>query len=231
MKLLASDYDDTFYVSEEGIKENIEKVKEFKKDNIFLIATGRSYEEFMEKDNIYHIPYDYLILNHGTTIIKEGKVIYSKYINYSILEELIKDLNVEISKYYRISNEIEMDNHELTPYTNKVRVKYYDKEYAKEKCNFITNKYGKYVTSHYVSKGYALEIVNNNVDKSIAIEYVRNLEGINKQDVYTVGDGVTDKLMLTTFNGFKMENSCLEIEKLDISKVSSVSELIDIMGS
>ena len=37
--------------------------------------------------------------------------------------------------------------------------------------------------------------------------------------------------MLTTFNGFKMENSCLEIEKLDISKVSSVSELIDIMGS
>ena len=143
----------------------------------------------------------------------------------------IKDLNVEISKYYRISNEIEMDNHELTPYTNKVRVKYYDKEYAKEKCNFITNKYGKYVTSHYVSKGYALEIVNNNVDKSIAIEYVRNLEGINKQDVYTVGDGVTDKLMLTTFNGFKMENSCLEIEKLDISKVSSVSELIDIMGS
>lgn len=231
MKLLASDYDDTFYVSEEGIKENIEKVKEFKKDNIFLIATGRSYEEFMEKDNIYHIPYDYLILNHGTTIIKEGKVIYSKYINYSILEELIKDLNVEISKYYRISNEIEMDNHELTPYTNKVRVKYYDKEYAKEKCNFITNKYGKYVTSHYVSKGYALEIVNNNVDKSIAIEYVRNLEGINKKDVYTVGDGVTDKLMLTTFNGFKMENSCLEIEKLDISKVSSVSELIDIMGS
>lgn len=231
MKLLASDYDDTFYVSEEGIKENIEKVKEFKKDNIFLIATGRSYEEFMDKDNIYHIPYDYLILNHGTTIIKEGKVIYSKYINYSILEELIKDLNVEISKYYRISNEIEMDNHELTPYTNKVRVKYYDKEYAKEKCNFITNKYGKYVTSHYVSKGYALEIVNNNVDKSIAIEYVRNLEGINKKDVYTVGDGVTDKLMLTTFNGFKMENSCLEIEKLDISKVSSVSELIDIIGS
>lgn len=231
MKLLASDYDDTFYVSEEGIKENIKKVKEFKKDNIFLIATGRSYEEFMDKDNIYHIPYDYLIINHGTTIVKDGKVIYSKYIDYSILEELIKDLNVEISKYYRISNEIEMDNHELTPYTNKVRVKYYDKEYAKEKCNFITNKYGKYVTSHYVSKGYALEIVNNNVDKSIAIEYVRNLEGINKKDVYTVGDGVTDKLMLTTFNGFKMENSCLEIEKLDISKVSSVSELIDIMGS
>lgn len=231
MKLLASDYDDTFYVSEEGIKENIEKVKEFKKDNIFLIATGRSYEEFMDKDNIYHIPYDYLIINHGTTIVKDGKVIYSKYIDYSILEELLRDLNVDTAKYYNISNEIEMDNHELTTYTNKIRVKYYDKEYAKEKCNFITNKYGEYVTSHYVSKGYALEIVNNNVDKSIAIEYVRNLEGINKKDVYTVGDGVTDKLMLTTFNGFKMENSCLEIEKLDISKVSSVSELIDIMGS
>lgn len=231
MKLLASDYDDTFYVSEEGIKENIEKVKEFKKDNIFLIATGRSYEEFMVKDNIYHIPYDYLIINHGTTIIKNGKAIYSKYIDYSILEELLKDLNVVAAKYYNISNEIEMDNHELTTYTNKIRVRYYDKEYAKEMCDFITNKYGKYVTSYYVSKGYALEIVNKSVDKSTAIDYVRNLEGIDKKDVYTVGDGVTDKLMLTTFNGFKMENSCLEIEKLDISKVSSVSELIDIIGN
>ena len=79
MKLLASDYDNTFYISDEDIVKNINKVKKFRKNNIFLIATGRSYEEFMEKDNIYHIPYDYLILNHGTTIIKEGKVIYSKY--------------------------------------------------------------------------------------------------------------------------------------------------------
>ena len=96
MKLLASDYDDTFYVSEEGIKENIEKVKEFKKDNIFLIATGRSYEEFMEKDNIYHIPYDYLILNHGTTIIKEGKVIYldNNYFGMSANLKVIEGLDM-----------------------------------------------------------------------------------------------------------------------------------------
>lgn len=48
MRLLASDYDDTFYLSDEGIKNNILKVKEFMKNNIFVIATGRSYQEFIK---------------------------------------------------------------------------------------------------------------------------------------------------------------------------------------
>ena len=42
MKLLASDYDNTFYISDEDIVKNINKVKKFRKNTLFLIATGRS---------------------------------------------------------------------------------------------------------------------------------------------------------------------------------------------
>lgn len=229
MRLLASDYDDTFYLSDEGIKNNILKVKEFMKNNIFVIATGRSYQEFIKKDKIYHIPYNYLIINHGTTILKNNKIIYSKYIDENILKDLINDLKVDKCEYYSFSSESDFDTNVLPNKTNKIRIKYFDKRFAKSMNDLVNEKYSDYVKCYYVSKGYALEIVNRVVDKSTAIEFIRNLEGINKSDVFAVGDGVTDRGMLTLFNGYKMKNSVYEIKDLEVSEIDSVSELIDMI--
>ena len=42
-KMLVSDYDQTFYLNDKDIIENINAVREFReKGNIFVIATGRS---------------------------------------------------------------------------------------------------------------------------------------------------------------------------------------------
>ena len=58
-KILASDYDGTFYTSDEEIYENINSVKEFReRDNIFIIATGRSYYDFNKKLQIYPMEFD-----------------------------------------------------------------------------------------------------------------------------------------------------------------------------
>ena len=43
MKLLVCDYDQTFYTNELDIQENIKWSHLFMKDNIFMIATGRSF--------------------------------------------------------------------------------------------------------------------------------------------------------------------------------------------
>lgn len=40
-KILVSDYDNTFYINDTDIKNNIDKVNKFRnKNNIFVIATG-----------------------------------------------------------------------------------------------------------------------------------------------------------------------------------------------
>ena len=44
MKFLISDYDLTYDID---IKTNIEKTKEFMKNNLFSIATGRTYQGFL----------------------------------------------------------------------------------------------------------------------------------------------------------------------------------------
>lgn len=69
-KILVSDYDRTFYLNKEGIKKNIETVEKFRKNgNLFVIATGRSFLDFKRKQYKYHFDYDYVILNHGATIL------------------------------------------------------------------------------------------------------------------------------------------------------------------
>ena len=48
-KILVSDYDDTLFIDEEGIKENIKLLKKWmRKKNIVVIATGRSYYDMMK---------------------------------------------------------------------------------------------------------------------------------------------------------------------------------------
>ena len=59
-KLLVSDYDQTFYINDEDIEKNKIAVNEFRsKGNIFVIATGRSYDDFMKKKK--HIPFRHTV--------------------------------------------------------------------------------------------------------------------------------------------------------------------------
>lgn len=95
-KLLASDYDNTFYINDNDIKNNIQKVESFRnKNNIFAIATGRSYYDFTEDLKKYPIKYDYLIINQGATILdSNGTIIENYIIDNNIKNILIKDLEL-----------------------------------------------------------------------------------------------------------------------------------------
>ena len=87
-KILVSDYDQTFYLNDEDIEKNKKSVEEFrKKGNIFVFATGRSYFDFMNKAEQYKLKWDYLIINHGATIL-EGEGSYEhceRYVVYSVV--------------------------------------------------------------------------------------------------------------------------------------------------
>lgn len=87
-KIIVSDYDETFYINDEDIEKNKIAVREFEqKGNLFIIATGRSYLDFKNKVKDYHINYNYVILNHGATIIdRNDNIIY----NFPIDNEVIK---------------------------------------------------------------------------------------------------------------------------------------------
>lgn len=227
MKMLVSDYDQTFYLNDDDIEINKKEIKKFRESgNIFVIATGRSYFDFNNKKDLYGIEYDYVILNHGATILdSKNNIIYNFAINNNIIPELKNDLDIEkVLKTFccsELESRVDFDYKDLT----KIHVKYNDKETAMNISNKLNEKYFGFINAYFVT-GNAIEIISSNIDKSRAIELLINDLDINKENVYTIGDGYSDIEMIRNFNGCCMSESVEELKAIATNEYISVSELV-----
>ena len=227
-KILVSDYDQTFYLNDEDIEKNKKSVEEFrKKGNIFVFATGRSYFDFMNKAEQYKLKWDYLIINHGATILDKNNNIISNYtIDNDVIKNIKKDLEIEKAiKYFCCNLEnsrTDFNDKDLT----KIYAKY-EKDKAEQINSLINKKYSEFVNCYLVS-GNAVEIISNKTCKSHAISKIAQIEKITPDRIYTVGDGYSDIEMIKNYNGYCMEKSVQELLKICNGKiVKSVSELIE----
>lgn len=227
-KILVSDYDQTFYLNDEDIEKNKVAVSEFRqKGNIFVIATGRSYFDFKNKKDLYNIDYDYLVINHGATVLDSNNNIAHNFcINNKIVNDLKLDLEIEKTEKIFCCSELEsrvdFDYKNLT----KIHVKYKDKETAMKINSKINEKYAKDINAYFVKEN-AIEIISRETDKSLAIELLLHNLSIDKSHVYTIGDGYSDIEMIRNFNGYCMEESVDELKALAKKKVASVSVLVN----
>ena len=227
--ILASDYDQTFYLNDEDIEKNKKAIELFKeKENIFIIATGRSYFDFNNKKNLYNIKYDYLIINHGATILdSHDNVMYNYVINNDIVNELKKDLELEKSSEIfccsKFESRVDFEHQNLT----KIHVKYNETNDAIRINSKMKEKYSKYINSYLVSNLKSIEIISNEIDKSLAIEKVAKDLNINENNIFTVGDGYSDIEMVKKFNGYCMKESVEDLKKIAKKEVNSVSEIVE----
>ena len=226
-KILVSDYDQTFYLNDHDIEINKKEVENFKKyGNIFIIATGRSFLDFKSKVNAYDINYDYVILNHGATVLdKYDNIIF----NFPICNEVIKNIKKDVFLEECINNFCCSELKSRVDFTHKnltkIHIKYATKDKAIQVNNKIISKYSKYVISYYVTSN-SIEIISNKTNKSDAIKLLTQNLNVNNIDVYSIGDGYSDIEMVKDFNGYCMKNSVNELKQVAISEVETVSELI-----
>lgn len=226
-KLLVSDYDQTFYINDEDIEKNKIAVNEFrKKGNIFVIATGRSYADFMKKKNQYNIEYDYLIINHGATILdKKENIIFNEKIPNEILDSLKFDLHIENSERNFccsiLESRVEFEHKNLT----KIHVKYNDLEYSNKILKKLEEKYNSFLNSYLVS-GNSIEIISKNANKSKAIKLLSKEIEIVQEEIYTIGDSYSDFEMVKDYNGYAMKESVDGLKNVALEEIDSVSDLI-----
>lgn len=229
-KILVSDYDQTFYLNDEDIEKNKKSVENFRKqENIFIFATGRSYFDFMNKAEQYKLKWDYLIINHGATILDKNNNIISNYtIDNDVIKNIKKDLEIEKAiKYFCCNLENSRTNFDDKDLT-KIHAKY-EKNKAEQINSLINKKYSEFVNCYLVS-GNAVEIISNKTSKSNAIEEIVQIEKVNRENIFTLGDGYSDIEMIKNYNGYCMEKSVQELLKICNGKiVKNVSELIEKM--
>jgi HAD superfamily hydrolase (TIGR01484 family) len=235
-KIIISDFDKTLYCDEENLKINIEKISGFRnKGNLFVIATGRSFKSLEEKLKKYSIPFDYLILSHGTVILDKNKELILNYnIENNIVENIINHIEVfkeEISsiKIFDIYDEdVEISSKIIT----KFRVLTKSIDGANEISNYINKNFGKFVKSYVIDahKYIFTEIISIDTDKGNAIEKILKLENIEDKNVYAIGDGSNDIEMISKYNGFGMINSEECVINVATKLYDNVYNLIDEIG-
>lgn len=219
--MLVSDYDDTLNIEKE---KNLKYIKKFMKNNIFVIATGRSYISIKQrlKIDMNGLMPDYLITNHGATILNnKNEVINTHFIEKEIVNKILtlidkkikykinfygaKKFNENINKIMLIFKSID----EATDTFNKIK-----------KANLVTvyliNREGKFPK---------VEIINKKVNKAKAIEFIEKLENPNKIEV--IGDGTQDIEMIKKYNGNCMFNAVDKVKEISKKQYKYVYKLIE----
>ena len=227
MFLLASDFDRTFYINNYDFKKNVDALGGFMKDNLFVIVTGRSYQDYMNITKNY-VPVNYLVLNHGATVLKDDKVIRSVCIDNKVKDELKKLFDFDNIEYFATKDKlsrVSIDENDLS----KINISMKD--------NLVAKKAVEYINSHFKDiKAYVLfhknqfEIVSSKANKCYALEYIGSIEDIDRNNIYTVGDGYTDIEMVKYYNGYCVNDAVDDLKKVAVSTVGSVSEIIDFLS-
>lgn len=226
-KILVSDYDKTFYLNDEDMEKNKNEIKKFRNiGNLFVIATGRSFQDFKNVKDFYNIEYDYVILNHGATVLDSSdNLIYNYVIDNSIIQNLKQDLQLNNTKEHLccsvFKSRVGIDYGNLT----KIHVNYNNNEIATKIYNKLDKNYANYINKYFVKEN-TIEIISNKIDKSSAIKLLIQDLSLNENNVWTIGDGYSDIEMIKNFNGCCMKQSVAELKELTTNVFNSVSELV-----
>lgn len=224
MKLLVSDYDGTFNEDKNisKINSNIDAVKRFMDNgNLFAFATGRSFDSIKGETSRYKIPYDYLICNNGSAIFdRDDNLIFQNTILIDTVKKTLRYLNkfgfiksIELMDAYGRTT---ANYNEATSITCTLRFRNtLDTRKVMEEISFLS-----------AFSFMNVVVFKEEFDKRDGIYIVSDIEGVNKKDIYTIGDASNDKGMLLEFNGYKMPYSYPEIIFSRARLTSSVKSLV-----
>ncbi len=235
MKLLVSDYDGTFHKKHSSvntIRLNNYKINEWiKSGNLFMLSSGRSYESLMNKINEDQIPYSYLGTEDGSHLFdKDGNLLYEQNMVTTIKNDLgaLFDLGLHHELQYGTTRAYLHDD-PGTPLSSinlvldpKVVTPEFTREWNRLKEKYTDNDffiYGYGFVVYYCIKA-------KNIDKSTPIDKLSEIIGLDKKDIYTVGDAENDIPMIKHYNGVMIGNNP-KVKKEAIDSYYEVYELVN----
>jgi len=205
MKLLAVDLDQTLLLmkDKETTLRNIKAVKKFlKQGNTFALLTGRQYQTFKLFLKKFDLTCDYIVGEDGAVILdKEEKEIYRKNIKPETVEKIL-----DISEFYGKNSTFDNGyEYHISSINNIVKIIIPKKEVVDDDNFFDDIKNIKDIKM-YFSHNW-LNISNKNIDKYKAVKFIEERGDIDKENIFVVGDGLTDYEMIKRYNGILLGQS------------------------
>lgn len=227
MKLLVTDYDGTMYYERQDLKtlkENIEALKQFKKQNMVVIATGRPYTSIKKEIDTYDIPYNYIISSNGACLFDQNNSpIFTQTIKQEIIQKTITYLQKlpYISKIKLIDiygNETNNLENVIQIYVEIKRSNIFELKRIKQELEFLDN-------NQFFNMCYFF----NQTDKTDGIKRIQEIHHIESKDIYTIGNDTNDLSMLKEYNGYRVPYSYPRIilERLPKTSVKKLVHKIE----
>lgn len=226
MKIIVSDFDNTFYTAE--YEKNVQLIKSFiEKGNKFIIATGRPIYLLKPDIEDYNLDCSYIVCNDGGVIFdSEGKKIFEENIDKEVAKEvyelLSKDDNFE-EVFIDTALNFSKDTNDTF---NAILALPKDKKIAQKQIDELMEKYPS--IQGYISHRW-LNILNKNSSKGNAIKMLMNMNNWSYDDVITIGDNYNDISMLENFNSFiiKGDKNIEDKAKYVVNNFKEMLEIID----
>ena len=224
MKIIASDFDNTFFVKDEDIlKKNIEEVKRFiDEGNIFIIITGRSFTNIKKEIKKNKMSYNYLVCQDGANIFdKDDNCLVSNYLPISKNKKITDYLEKEQIEY---SYESAFNDFDIQKNATKITItlKPTDKKMEiLEKVKRLAKVYA-YVSSKHIN------IIDSKVNKSTALAFLIKEKYID-DSVIVIGDDINDYEMMKDYNGVVMKKHDPILDDLHKEEIESVNQYIKLL--
>ena len=223
MKILASDFDKTLYIDDEDkLNKNVEAIRNFIiNGNLFCIITGRNYSDLKGLLNKYNIPYSYLICQDGAKIYNNmDYAIATTLLDREVVDKVCDLLDAKDYPYYLD------DGYNITNNRDdcvKIVIRHDDKKEAEELVKFIKENIDVYL---YISSRH-INIVNKSVNKSNSLKKLAELENLNINDIYVIGDDINDMEMLKDFKGAIMKSHTEDLDNTYKQEYNYLYEYIE----
>lgn len=224
MKILASDFDNTIYYldNKKLNKKNIESIKRFIAfGNIFCIITGRNYTDLKLLLTENNIPYSYLICEDGAKIFNNmDYCLDTVLLPEEVIEKLVPYLEEKEYDYYLD------DGYNHTNYYGdcvKIVIKCKEED-NKEK---IVEELEKIVPVHIYASRKHINIIHKSVNKKNAIKKLFNIENLDYDLLYVIGDNDNDYEMLKDFPGAVIKEHHKILDELNKTEYDSLSDYIE----
>lgn len=225
MKIIASDFDGTLYRNEKITDRDKNAIFEWqKRGNKFGIVTGRG-SDILKILTEHGIKLDYAISYNGAVVFdSDGKILFDDCFTKGMTKEVYDFIDTTDFKLLGERDKIDDINDSRRECQIYLRLK--DEDEAKKLTDMLNEKFAGRLTSY--PNGHWINTVKYGVSKATGIAHYAEIIGIDKEDIYTVGDCHNDLPMLQAFKGHVVESGHPDMLKIIPNVCKDIAHLTEL---
>lgn len=226
-KLLASDFDGTIG-SGERLAGDVAGVKAFREaGNLFGLVSGRNADSLRFVCRRAGLAEDFRLSDSGGVCYKGDELLFAAMNDEKLMAPLASFL---LEKGTTIVSVNRIDGADLLYQRNAAgeeTVNIPQSQWKSRPFSQMCGYFGSEEASHAVARELeerfpdlralpnwgCLDIVPRGRDKAVGILQLAEALGVDREDIFVVGDNFNDIAMLDAFNSFVVENACDEVKK------------------